>query len=97
MLDYVTHQDRVSIDELSPQNVTENVRPYHVNLDEESIYSHSRRAEMFDDRNNTYSGSPPAKQHTLHNSLHNNSTRNKHTSKGRPIHAPKCFRDYEML
>ena len=105
VLDYGTHQDRVSIDRVKPaifsmtslNEGSENVRLHTANLDEERIHSLSRRSEMFDD---IYSESPPerhADQHTLHDNLHNNSTRNKHTSKGRPIHGPKRFIDYEML
>ena len=78
---------------------SENIRARTVNLDEESIHSLSLRSEMFDDLDDTCSRTPAethADQPTLHDNLHDNSTRNKHTSKGRPIHTPKCFRDYEM-
>ena len=108
MLDYGTHQDRVSIDRVKPAifNMTslneecENVCPHTANLDEESIHLLSLRSEMFDDLDDTCSrtlSERHAKQYTLHDNLHNNSTRNKRTSKERPIRAPKRFRDYEML
>ena len=70
------------------------------NLDEESIHSLSRWSKIFDDLDDTCSRTPPErhiKQPILHSNLHDNSTRNKHTSKGGPIHTPKRFRDCEML
>ena len=111
VLEYGTHQDRVSIDRVTPaifsmtslNEESENACPHTAHLDEESIHSLSLRSEMFDDLDDlddTCSQTSPerhAEQHTLHDNLHNNSTRNKHTSKGRPIHAPKRFRDDEML
>ena len=108
VLDYGTHQDRVSIDRVKPaifsmtslNEESENACPLTANLDEESIHSLTLLSEMFDDLGDTCSRTSlerDAEQHTPHDNLHNNSTRNKHTSKGRPIHAPKCFRDYEML
>ena len=107
-LDYGTHQNRVSIDRVKPaifsmtslNEECENVCPHTANLDEESIHSFSLRSKMFDNLDGKCSRTPPerhAEQHTLRNNLHNNCTRNKHTSKGQPIHAPKRFRDYEML
>ena len=108
VLDYGTHQDRVSIDRVKPaifsmtslNEESENACPLPANLDAESIHSLSLRSEMFDDLGDTCSRTSlerHAEQHTLHDNLHNHSTRNKHTSKGRPINAPKRFRDYEML
>ena len=108
VLDYGTHHDRVSIDRIKPaifsmtslNQESENACPLTANLDKESIHSLSLRSEMFDDLDDTCSPTPSerhAEQHTLHDNLHSNSTRNKHTSKGRPINAPKRFRDYEML
>ena len=107
VLDYGTQQDRVSIDRVKPaifsmtslNEESENVCPHTANLDEESIHALSLWSERFDDLADTCLQTPPerhAEQHTLHDSLHNNSTRNKHTFKGLPIHAPKRIRDYEM-
>ena len=108
MLDYGTNHDRVSIDRIKPaifgmtslNEESENACPLRANLDEENIHSLSLRSEMFDDLDDSCSRTPSerhAKQHTLHDNLHSNSTKNKRTSKGRPIHVPKRFRDFEML
>ena len=48
--------------------------PHTANLDEESIHSLSLRSEMFDDLDDTCLRTPSerhAKQHTLHDNLHN--------------------------
>ena len=108
VLNYGTHHDRVSIDRIKPaifsmtslNEESENACTHTAHLDEESIHSLSLRSEMFDDLGDTCSRTSRekhAEQHTLHDNLQNNSTRNKHTSKGRPVNAPKRFRDYEML
>ena len=96
VLGYGTYQDRLSIDRLKPaifsmrslNEGSEDVRACTVNLDKESIHSLSRQSEMFDDLEDTCSRTPPERhteQPTLRDILHDNSTRNKHTSKGRPI------------
>ena len=103
VLNYGTHQDRVSIDRLwtsifsmtSLNEEYEDVRARIANL-EESIHSLSCRSEIFDDLDDTCSRTPP-ERHAEQPTPHDNSTRNKHTSKWRPIHAPKRFTDYEIL